>query len=398
MTKSRSHILDQHKTYQVIKRLLTQQLGRTWPVGAQLPPVKELARQLQAGQTNTHRAVRELVQDGLLISRSGQGTFVTELAAAPQLLADVHGLSALPPELTAAPATAPGDAAASQREGELLRGRHVLALTISLAADQFVRDAVVAFTQPLAAAGCRVEPGAYRLPENLSLRAQCGADAILLVNPNTPEPLTPNPQQPLIIINTAAHTPLAAVAGYDVLSVDSEQGATLAGQYARRQGFTRACFLGSARPNDPTTYDRTSTIRRDSFAQAAQLTIAPDDCMYVKQYTTLMGATAAGQYLQLQPRPELVFAASDDLAVGFMHGMLAHGLQAGRDYALIGFDGQQRGRKTPSGVLTTVVAPMALLGRLAASMLAQRLAEPALPPRRLSVGCTFELGTTGRLA
>jgi DNA-binding LacI/PurR family transcriptional regulator len=116
----------------------------------------------------------------------------------------------------------------------------------------------------------------------------------------------------------------------------------------------------------------------------------------VPTYTSTEGALFVQRYLAIKNRPEAIFAASDDLAVGFVHGALAHGILPGRDYLIAGFDGQERGRTLPTGVLTTAALPSEAMGRAAAGFLLSRIAENQTPVRRLTVGCQLIQGDTTR--
>src|SRR5688572_7175411 len=75
------------RRYHGIKHELRRRLHSDWKSGARLPPIKDLARQLGTGLNNTHRAVRELVDEGLLHSRPGVGTYVSDLS--PQTIAGI---------------------------------------------------------------------------------------------------------------------------------------------------------------------------------------------------------------------------------------------------------------------------------------------------------------------
>lgn len=56
---------------------------------------------------------------------------------------------------------------------------------------------------------------------------------------------------------------------------------------------------------------------------------------------------------------------------------------------IIGFDGEGRGRQLETGALTTIEAPMKKMGQLAVRLLAERLADPDQPVRRLAEGCSL---------
>src|SRR5689334_19497719 len=148
-------ILERAKVYHSIKSRLQRQLGRRWPGGTRLPPIKELAKQLKTGQTNTHRAVKELARAGLLVSRSGQGTFVTERAGAGTAVASG----------TAGAGTDGTDAAVAhviiRPPAGSLTGMTVKVLTAMAEPDQFIRRSMDAFGNILRGDGAAVVHSVY---------------------------------------------------------------------------------------------------------------------------------------------------------------------------------------------------------------------------------------------
>jgi LacI family transcriptional regulator len=91
-----------------------------------------------------------------------------------------------------------------------------------------------------------------------------------------------------------------------------------------------------------------------------------------------------------------VFAASDELAVGFVQGARDQGLMAGRDYQIIGFDRQQLGMDLPEGPLTTIEVPRVAMGVRGAELLTARLLDPDQPVHRTYLGCSLFEGKTTR--
>jgi len=122
--------------------------------------------------------------------------------------------------------------------------------------------------------------------------------------------------------------------------------------------------------------------------------VDPAHYLLANHYDDRTAARLIPKYLEIPDRPQAVFAASDDLALGFIVGAAAHGLDFARDYHIIGFDGQPRGQAIHGGPLTTVESPHGEIGRRAAEMLMSRLLNPDQPVRRLTVGCRLLNGTT----
>lgn len=79
-----------------------------------------------------------------------------------------------------------------------------------------------------------------------------------------------------------------------------------------------------------------------------------------------------------------VFAANDEMASGIVDAAAAVNLKVPRDIAVVGFDDTRVARMTRPP-LTTVRVPMAQMGATAIELLCQRLADPSLPSRHVSL-------------
>jgi LacI family transcriptional regulator len=90
----------------------------------------------------------------------------------------------------------------------------------------------------------------------------------------------------------------------------------------------------------------------------------------------------------------VIFTVSDDIAFGFINGALSHNLRPGRDYQIIGMDGQQMGKELGIGTLTTVAAPIAEMGKMAAKLLVDRFSNPGRRSQRILLGCDLIDGNT----
>ncbi len=366
--------MENAKAYRTIKSRLLSMIGTQWAVGTRIPPIKTLATQIGAGQTNTHKAIKELVTEGLLASRAGQGTFVLDTMANLE--------------------RTPSDAPSSSREpARLVAGATIGILTSAKVLEGFLQTVVESAQEVFTGAGCRVtripyEPGHAR-------EAQMNNPAVsgqLILNWNEKTPIQATPGQPVVCLSTTASVRILGASGYDIVMADSEQGGYLAGEHLARVGCASACFIGVN--GDTDRYDHTSSLRLEGFLAGFGREIPPRHLLNAGNYTTTSGAAIVRAYLELNPRPKGVFCASDDIAIGFVHGALAHGIQPGKDYVIVGFDGQLRGRGLPTGPLTTAAIPVELMGRSAANFLITRMAYPDLPVRRLQLGCMLYEGAT----
>jgi len=218
-------------------------------------------------------------------------------------------------------------------------------------------------------------------------------NALVSINPNFYTRIAPAEHQRLVVITTALEIDVASDR-YDVIGLDSEQGGLLAGQRMREIGCRSVGYIGHWTDGK---FDETSGLRLAGFERGFGASIAPAHLFKVPDYITEVGARVASDYVALgRARPEGIFCASNELAVGLVHGALGHGLEPGRDYQILGFDGQERGRKLHGGPLSTIDAPMDEMGRLAALMLVDRFVREVKEIRRVTLSCSLFEGNTAQ--
>jgi LacI family repressor for deo operon, udp, cdd, tsx, nupC, and nupG len=127
---------------------------------------------------------------------------------------------------------------------------------------------------------------------------------------------------------------------------------------------------------------------RDALA-AAGLPI-DESLIWPGSFTFIAGTAAAKQYLASSDRPTAVFAASDEIAMGFIRAIKDAGLRVPDDLSVAGFDDIEYASFFDPA-LTTMHQPRAELGRLAAESLVRRMAGDSgpKPPRRTRLACTL---------
>jgi len=102
------------------------------------------------------------------------------------------------------------------------------------------------------------------------------------------------------------------------------------------------------------------------------------------------GASAAALLMSQRDAPSAIFAVSDTLAIGVIHGLRSVGKRVPDDVAVVGFDDISLAAQIDPP-LTTIAQPMRELGETAARLLLQRLANPlanvpgVLLPHRLVI-------------
>ena len=92
------------------------------------------------------------------------------------------------------------------------------------------------------------------------------------------------------------------------------------------------------------------------------------------------------ELMDLAVPPTAIFCANDLMAVGCYDALRELGLRIPRDVAVMGYDDREIARHLHPP-LTTVLLPHLEMGMLAAEMLLETLARPAIRPRQMKVEC-----------
>jgi LacI family transcriptional regulator len=179
---------------------------------------------------------------------------------------------------------------------------------------------------------------------------------------------------PLVVVGT-----LPAGVKVDNVRANSPRGIGLAVDHLVATGRRRIAFLNGPLDTVP------GARRARGFARACRAAGLPDTQPRVvaEDFTHDAGQRAAEDLLE-GPLPDALLCANDLLAVGAMRTLLRRGVRVPEDIAVVGMDDTDLARQcTPS--LTSVSLGSAERGRLAATLLLERLADPDKPPRRVTV-------------
>lgn len=180
--------------------------------------------------------------------------------------------------------------------------------------------------------------------------------------------------------------------GVSQLLVDSRGGAQFATQHLLGHGRSNvACIAG---PVDvTTTQDRVAGWRK-ALAEAGR-----------RPLTSMIRHVPFGRWASYQAaldlftarRPDAVFVASDEQAVGVLRALAELGMRCPDDVAVVSFDGIASSAYTVP-TLTTMAQPFAQLGQLSISRLIARIGDPDAEPEtsvlpvslvvRRSCGCS----------
>jgi LacI family transcriptional regulator len=182
----------------------------------------------------------------------------------------------------------------------------------------------------------------------------------------------------------ALRVPTALIAGQpagahvDAIAVDNRSGTeAIVSHVVERHGRTRLCYIGGP-AEAPDALERRAAFE-DVVARHPGVSVAGSFTGY---FGAVSGQLAVRQILAGAGRdmPDAIICANDQTAIGAMRELQAAGVRVPADVAVVGFDDMHLGALlTPP--LTTVRQPMRQLGERACSLVLERVADPALPPR-----------------
>jgi DNA-binding transcriptional regulator YhcF (GntR family) len=332
-------------------------------VGDRLPTIRDLAQDMSVSPNNVQRAVRELVDEGVLLSRKRLGLFVCGM---------------------------PGDLGKASTKLGPVTNQTIALMVYREPIARFIERMIHGFEEVMHEAGAKTVRVMVTEQSGVVPPTDCWGMAMF--NPHSQLQVSDSVQN-AIVISTSDHLNSGLISRFDQVGVDQQQGGMLAGQVLRATGCDEACFLGRRISNTSRRYDLTSASRLHGFEETWGEHLKSGNLLFAPGYSIESGALRFRNYLKLSPRPKAVFAADDDLAIGFMAGATSVGLRAGRDYHLVGFDGQDTSSSADNR-LTTICVPARQMGRLAAQMMILRVGDPSRPVQRVSLPCSIKVSDT----
>jgi len=165
--------------------------------------------------------------------------------------------------------------------------------------------------------------------------------------------------------------------------LDEAAEAARATQYLIDLGHRRLAFIGGPIEDPWPGRLRLAGFKRALHANRIKL---DEDLIAFGDWTFKSGYAAMEQLLAKGKQIEGVFAASDEMAIGAMKAMQAHGMSIPEDVSVIGFDG------VPLGVmsapeLTTMEQPIREMGRASMRILFRLIQGEHLPEARTVFAC-----------
>jgi LacI family transcriptional regulator, purine nucleotide synthesis repressor len=324
------------------------------PVGEKLGSIRDLARKHDVSVITVKGALRQLTDEGLIVSRPRRGTFVigASRAETPTLMTNVIGMV-----LTDIGSPFFSLVVRSAEQYARTHGYSILLGTASEAHDD--ENAQIMYFHRMGVVGLLVGSltHKYVLPEALRQLSLSGFPYVMISYVNEPGAY-------LVCGDSERGGFLAAKhllqLGYRKLgNIDGEQG-NLPGEL-RRDGYLRA-LRESGRKEDPNHHFRLSRGgEKHDFASGYEI-----------------GRSIAG----MQDRPDALFAYNDLAALGAMQALLDAGLDIPEDVGIVGFDDIERSAYAPVP-LTTIRQPTQAIGQKAIELLLARIHGKSVPLRTI---------------
>jgi len=187
-------------------------------------------------------------------------------------------------------------------------------------------------------------------------------------------------QTPLLVFNRAPDAAISARFDYDYLCLDNRAGMREVTEYLLSLGHRRIAFYGG-HAESSSCHERRQGYQ--DALRAAGISVRKR-WMFELAPTRLAANANADALCRLRPAVTAAVCYNDAVALGLMQGLVRFGRRPGFDFAVTGFDNiPEAAFDIPP--LTTLNADPRARGRQAAELLLQRIAEPSLPRRSVTV-------------
>jgi GntR family transcriptional regulator of arabinose operon len=347
-----------HKYREIVEKLQDDISSGKYKPGQRLPSEAELVRRYHASRMTVFRAMHELQTLGAVTRRVGSGTFVSS-----NLKSGSYVFGLLIPELgqteifevickgmMEAPESAHhsllwGNTASSENEKEEVAEqlcRHYIARRVS-----GVFFAPLEFTESRFEANQRIVTALNKANIPVVLLDRC---------------IERYPRR----------------SNYDLIGIDNRRTAYAAAEHLMNRGAKRIAFF--ARPASAPTVDaRIAGYREATQALAKQ---SGRDMVHLGDASD----TKFVKSILKRDRPDAFLCANDLTAGNLMHTLLSIGMRVPDDIRIVGIDDVKYARLLPVP-LTTQHQPCREIGRMALSVMLDRISNPGLPPRDVLLGC-----------
>jgi len=345
--------------YRVIFEALHEEIvSRHYRPGGRMPSEAELVRRFGASRMTVLKAIKELQALGLVNRRVGSGTYVANHQATGS-----HVFGLLIPEL--------GQTEIFEAicQGMMLSPKakqHSLLWGHSVSSDSRSQEVAEKLCQHYISqkvSGVFFAPIEYA-PTRHETNRKIGA-------------ALERARIPVVLLDRCI-APFPRRSKYDLVAIDNHRVGYLATEHLLNAGAKRIVFF--ARPNSAPTVD----VRISGYRQALTA-----QCRKSETGSVWLGDADDPGFVQSilkRDRPDAFLCANDLTAGHLMHTLIGLGKRIPQDIRMMGIDDVKYARLLPVP-LTTIHQPCHNLGKMALSLMLDRIAHPDLPPRDLLLSC-----------
>lgn len=201
----------------------------------------------------------------------------------------------------------------------------------------------------------------------------------------TPETLTLPAGLPVVVSDSRL------IGHYPAVTADQSGGSRMAVEHLLGLGHRTVHHLAGPEASEP------ALIRRATWSRTLELSGREVPAPWLGDWTPASGY-AFGARAAADPSVKAVYAANDEMAIGFMRGLHEHGRRVPDDVSVVGFDGLELAGYTYPP-LTTIKQDFPLIGRtlveLVLEQIRQRATDHVLPPRTVLPVELIVRGSTG---
>jgi len=344
--------------YRVIFEALHEEiLNRRYKPGGRLPSEAELVRRFGASRMTVLKAIKELQVLGLVNRRVGSGTYV-----ATQTPTGSHVFGLL------IPALGQTEIFEAICQGMMLSPKarqHSLLWGHSVSSDSRSEEVAEKLCQQYIAQGVSgvffapIEYSATRHETNRKIGAALERAGI-----------------PVVLLDRCL-APFPKRSKYDLVGIDNNRAGYMATEHLVKAGARRICFF--ARPNSAPTVE----VRISGYRQA--LAAHDLDAVSCVRQGDAEDLNFVRSILK-KDRPDAFLCANDLTAGQLMHTLMDLGKRIPEDLRMVAFDDVKYARLLPVP-LTTIHQPCHNLGKMALSVMLDRIAHPDLPTRDVLLSC-----------
>jgi DNA-binding LacI/PurR family transcriptional regulator len=326
--------------------------------GKRLPSETELVRRFEASRMTVFRAMRELQSLGLITRRVGSGTFVSTNSNKESR---VFGL--LIPELGE---TEIFEAICKGMMEAQEAMHHSLLWGNTVAQEQDKERAAQALCENYISSKVS---GVFFAPVEFSTNRHQANHRIVAALDKAGIP---------VVLLDRCLEPYPQRSKYDLVGIDNRRTGYLATEHLIKAGAKRIAFI--ARPNSAPTVD----ARMAGYREALLLQGAKTRANLVN-----IGDVTDARFIKSiirKQKPDAFVCANDLTAGNLMHTVQALGLRIPDDVRIVGIDDVKYSRLLPVP-LTTLHQPCREIGRIAITVMLDRIANPDLPARDVLLSC-----------